>query len=234
MCALTTIRNLTLMKNRCCKWGMLSPLLAASLAFAQESHPMKLPNPQWETGKTLMHSLRERRSTREFATQRLPTPVLSNLLWAAYGINRPDTGGRTAPSTRNWQEIDLYVAMADGLYRYDAKAHALSLVVAQDLRAATGTQDFVKEAPVNLIYVSDATRMATDASEEDQKMAAAVDTGFIGQNVYLYCASEGLATVVRGSIDKEALAKAMKLKATQWIVVAQSVGYPKQSSDQHN
>ena len=195
---------------------------------------MKLPNPQWETGKTLMHSLRERRSTREFATQRLPTPVLSNLLWAAYGINRPDTGGRTAPSTRNWQEIDLYVAMADGLYRYDAKAHALSLVVAQDLRAATGTQDFVKEAPVNLIYVSDATRMATDASEEDQKMAAAVDTGFIGQNVYLYCASEGLATVVRGSIDKEALAKAMKLKATQWIVVAQSVGYPKQSSDQHN
>jgi SagB-type dehydrogenase family enzyme len=174
-----------------------------------------------------MQALRERQSTREFSAEKLPTHVLSNLLWAAFGINRSETGGRTAPSTHNWQEIDIYAAMADGLYLFDAKAHALHLILAQDIRALTGTQDFVRDAAVNLVYVADSTRMDSDFSEEDKKIAGAADTGFIGENVYLFCASTGLATVVRGSIDKEALAKAMKLKSTQRIVLAQSVGYPK-------
>jgi len=119
------------------------------------------------------------------------------------------------------------VATADGLFLFDAKRHALEMIQAKDIRALTGTQDFVGSASVNLIYVSDFTRMDADASQEDRKTAAAIDTGFIGENVYLYCASSGLATVVRGSIDKDVLAKAMKLKSTQWIVAAQSVGYPR-------
>ncbi|MDD5412682.1 MAG: SagB/ThcOx family dehydrogenase, partial [Methylobacter sp.] len=166
-------------------------------------------------------------STREFSAEKLPPQVLSDLLWAAFGVNRPETGGRTAPSTRNWQDIDIYVSTADGLYLFDAKSHALKMIEAKDIRALTGMQDFVGTAPVNLIYVSDFTRMDSDTSQEDRKITAAIDTGFISQNVYLYCASTGLATVVRGSVDKEALAKAMKLNSKQWIVVAQSVGYPK-------
>jgi SagB-type dehydrogenase family enzyme len=152
--------------------------------------------------------------------------VLSNLLWAAFGINRSDTGKRTAPSAVNRQEIDIYVATADGLYLYEARSQALKLIVSDDIRALTGRQDFVKEAPVNLIYVADFSRMGT-ASKEDKELYSAADTGFISQNVYLYCASERLATVVRGSIDRQALAKAIKLRPDQKIILAQSVGYPK-------
>ncbi len=202
-------------------------MFVATLAAAQEVQPIKLPQPQFETGMPLMQALHARKSTREFSPEKLPDQVLSDLLWAAFGVNRPETGDRTAPSTRNWQDIDIYAATADGLYLFDAKNHALKLIQAKDIRALTGTQDFVRDAPVNLIYVSDFTRMDSDTSHEDKKIAAAIDTGFIGQNVYLYCASTGLATVVRGSVDKDVLAKAMKLKSTQWIVAAQSVGYPR-------
>lgn len=202
-------------------------IFSVSLAAAQETQPMKLPQPQFETGMPLMQALHARKSTREFSPEKLPPQVLSDLLWAAFGVNRPETGGRTAPSTSNWQDIDIYVASVDGLYLFDAKSHALNMLQAKDIRALTGTQDFVGSAPINLIYVSDFTRMDSDTSAEDKKIAAAIDTGFIGQNVYLYCASAGLATVVRGSIDDEALSKTMKLKSTQWIVAAQSVGYPK-------
>jgi len=156
----------------------------------------------------------------------LPLPVLSNLLWAAFGVNRPDSGKRTAPSARNQQEIDIYVALPEGLYVYDAKAHRLNLVVAEDVRGATGGQDFVKQAPLNLVYVADFTKTG-NASAEDRIFYAGVDTGFIAQNVYLFCTSEGLATVVRGGLDRPALAKLMKLRPDQRITVAQTVGYPK-------
>ncbi len=210
------------------QWSWLVGLMfSATLAAAQEFQPMKLPQPQIETGMPLMQALHARKSTREFSDEKLPAQVLSDLLWAAFGVNHPETGGRTAPSTRNWQDIDIYAATADGLYLFDAKSHVLKLIQEKDIRALTGTQDFVEHAPLNLIYVSDFTRMDSDTSPEDRKIAAAIDTGFIGQNVYLYCASTGLATVVRGSVDKDVLAKAMKLKSTQWIVAAQSVGYPK-------
>lgn len=216
------------MKTVMVQWLCLAGLMfGATLSVAQENQPMKLPPPQFETGMPLMQALHARKSTREFSAEKLPPQVLSDLLWAAFGVNRPETGGRTAPSTRNWQDIDIYVVSADGLYLFDAKSHALKMIQAKDIRALTGMQDFVANVPVNLIYVSDFTRMDSDTSQEDRKIDAAIDTGFISQNVYLYCASTGLATVVRGSVDKEALAKAMKLKSTQWIVVAQSVGYPK-------
>ncbi len=172
----------------------------------------------------LMPALKARHSTREFSPEALPAQVLSDLLWAADGVNRPDSGKRTAPSAQDRREIDVYVAAADGLYLYDAKTHALELVVAKDLRALTGRQDFAARAPVNLVYVADYSRMGRLANEEDRKFYSAADAGFIAQNVYLYCASQGLATVVRASIDKEALGRAMQLRESQRIILAQSVG----------
>ena len=172
-----------------------------------------------------MQVLKNRKSTREFGPQKLSSQTLSNLLWAAFGINRPD-GHRTAPSAMNWQEVSIYVATAEGVYLYDAQPHALKPVLAGDLRAATGTQDYVKDAAVNLVYVSDMSKTSRVTAAEAEKYTAA-DVGFIAQNVYLYCASEGLAVVVRGSIDRPALAKTLKLPPQQQIILAQSVGYPK-------
>jgi len=199
-----------------------SPLLAS----LQESKVIKLPAPDLSGGKPLMQCLKLRQSSREFSPEKLPLPVLSNLLWAAYGINRPESGKRTVPSAVNWQNIDLYVATADGLFLYEAKEHALLQVLDQDIRALTGTQDFVKIAPVNLIYVGDYARIPR-GTDEDKRFYSAAHTGFISQNVYLFCASEGLATVVRAMINREELAKAMKLRPEQHIMLAQSVGYPK-------
>ena len=172
-----------------------------------------------------MEALKLRRSSREFSGRKLPDQVLSNLLWAAWGVNRPDSGKRTAPSAMNRQEIDVYVATADGAYLYDAKANELKPVSAEDVRALTGRQKFVKDAPVNLIYVADLAKMRGPA--EQKAMWAAADTGFIAQNVYLFCASEGLATVVRGLVDKPALTKALKLRDDQMVILAHTVGYPK-------
>jgi SagB-type dehydrogenase family enzyme len=197
-----------------------------TVSWAAELLPLKLPPPNLNSGKSLMQSLQARKSSRDFSAKKLPVDVLSNLLWAACGINRPESGRRTAPSAVNWQEVDIYVAMADGLYLYNAKEHVLKPVVKQDIRELTGKQPFVKEAPVNLIYVADYSRMG-GASAEEKISYSAADTAFIAQNVYLYCASEGLATVVRGSIDRDVLAKAMQLRDNQKIILSQTVGYPK-------
>lgn len=193
---------------------------------ADEDTIIPLPPPQTSGGKPLMQALKERKSSREFASQKLPLSMISNLLWAAFGINRPDTNDRTAPSARNRQEIDLYLAMEDGLYRYDPTEHSLHGVLSADIRDKTGAQPFVKNAPLNLIFVADRSRMET-ASARERTFYAAADTGFISQNVYLFCASEGLATVVRGSIDRRALSNAMGLGSGQEITLAQTVGYPK-------
>ena len=187
---------------------------------------MRLPPPRMEGGMPLMQALRERRTLREFSTRALPAQVLSDLLWAAAGVNRPACGKRTAPTARDWREITVYVATAEGAFRYDPDAHVLQPVVADDVRALTGRQDFVAEAPVNLVYVADLARMG-EADAERRRFYAATDTGFIAQNVYLYCASAGLATVARGALDREALAGILRLKEHQQIVLAQSVGYPK-------
>jgi SagB-type dehydrogenase family enzyme len=204
---------------------MFTLVACATLAVAQELSPTPLPPPQTSGGRPLMQVLKDRHSSREFSNEKLPPQVLSNLLWAAFGVNRPD-GKRTAPSAMNMQEIDIYVATQDGLYLYDAKGNALKPVLAQDVRGATGQQPFVKEAPLNLVYVADLAK-AGRATGEDQTLYTAADTGFIAQNVYLFCASEGLAVVVRGSVDRTALAKLIKLRPDQKIILAQTVGYPK-------
>jgi SagB-type dehydrogenase family enzyme len=179
-----------------------------------------------DIGRPLMQVLKDRSSSRAFSTENVPLHVVSDLLWAAFGINRPDSGKRTAPSARNWQEIDIYVATADGLYLYEARAHTLTPILAGDIRAMTGRQGFVRDVPVNLIYVANFSRMG-NAPTDEKIFYSAADTGFISQNVYLYCASEGLATFVRALIDRPALAKAMRLRADQRVILAQSVGYPK-------
>lgn len=204
--------------------GLAAAPLALSLghARAQGGTDITLPRPQTEGGVPLMQALKARRTSRSFAPQALTPQILSNLLWAAFGVNRPD-GHRTAPSARNWQEIDIYVATEGGAWVYDATGHALRRVVAEDVRPLTGTQGHARIAPVTLVYVADTLRM-TGASEAMRTELAAADTGFIAQNAYLYCASEGLATVVFASIDRERLAQALKLRSAQRIVLAQSVG----------
>jgi nitroreductase len=186
--------------------------------------PIPLPSPQMEGGKPLMQVLKERMSNRTFGDEKLPMQTLSNLLWAAFGVNRPD-GRRTAPSAKNWQEIDIYVAAPDGLFLWDAQKNTLNPILTKDLRAMTGGQAYVKDAAINLVYVADYSKV--DGGGMDQNILVGADTGFISENVYLYCASDGLATVVRANIDREALAKEMKLKPAQKIILAQSVGYPK-------
>ena len=201
-------------------------LIAVSQLSGQEQKTIQLPPSQTEIGKPLMQVLKQRQSSRDFDSKALPLQELSNLLWAADGINRPEPGKRTAPSAMNWQEVDIYVVMKEGAYLYDAQDHRLSLVSMKDLREATGRQAFTKEAPVNLVYVSDRAKMS-GASDDDKTMWGAADVGFIAQNVYLYCASQGLAVVVRGMVDREALTSALKLRPEQKIILAQTIGYPK-------
>jgi len=173
----------------------------------------------------LLTALNHRHSTREYTVRALSPQVLSDLLWAAFGANRP-SGDRTAPYWRHVMVIDVYAAMVDGVWLYDPKDHALASYLPDDIRAETGLQDFVAGAPLNLIYVAHGERM-TDISPTERRLYASVDTGFIGQNVYLFCASQGLATVFRGAVDYAKLAVAMKLPEQQFVTFAQTVGYPR-------
>jgi len=195
------------------------------LAAAAAGEPSALPPPGRSGGKPLMQVLQERRSIRDFRPDPLSAGQLSDLLWAAFGINRPENDHRTAPSAKNAQEIDVYVALAEGLFLYEAKPHRLVRVSSEDVRRLTSGQDFAKVAPVALIYVADFTRLK-DTSEADAKVYATFDAGCISQNVHLYCASSGLATVVH-DLDRPPLAARMELRAGQHIVMAQAVGSPK-------
>lgn len=197
---------------------------AVAATGAATSSIVALPAPQTDGGLPLMQALMRRRSSREFGSRTLGPQVLSNLLWAACGVNRPQTGMRTAPSAHNSQAIEVFAALPDGLFLYEPKQHALVLRNAADLRASTGVQAFVAHAAVNLIYVADLAKAG--GTSEEHLMYTAADAGHISQNVYLFCASEGLATVVRGWVDRAALSAAMGLRADERIVLAQTVGHP--------
>src|SRR4030043_993605 len=198
-------------------------LIFVNVFFAGELKSIQLPKPQLDGGKPLMQVLKERKSAREFSSEKLPLQVLSNLLWAASGVNRPESGRRTAPTAANWREIDIYVATAEGLYLYEGRPHLLKPVVAEDIRALTGRPPFWKDAALNLIYVADFSRIARGTNEEKDFFSAA-GTGFIAQNVYLFCASEGLATIVRANIDRPTLGKRMKLGPDQGLAVHKHAG----------
>jgi nitroreductase len=201
--------------------------LAAAPAFAaaQQPKPLDLPPPRMAGGMPLMAALKLRRSSRDYSDRPLPRQILSDLLWAAFGVNRP-SGERTAPYWRHVMAIDVFAAMPDGVWLYDPQAHRLLPHLPDDIRAATGLQDFVGIAPLDLVYVAHGERMA-GVSPEDRRLYASVDAAFIGQNVYLFCASEGLATVFRGAIDYAKLTRALKLPEQQFVTFAQTVGYPR-------
>ena len=197
----------------------------SNVLFSQKLKQINLPSPQLDRGRPLMQAMKDRRTIRDFSTEMLSQQDLSNVLWAAWGVNRTDSGKRTAPSWANWQEVNIYVATAEGVFLYNAQEHVLNPVLSEDIRGNISKSDFVSTAPVNFIYVADYSRMRSN-SDEDKRFISGTDTGFISQNVYLYCASEGLATVVLGGIDRDTLHKAMKLLENQKIVLAQTIGYP--------
>ena len=214
---------------------LLTATGAQQVLAAQDHKPDSLPKPGMGDGKSLMHALKQRKSSRKFSETKVPMQVLSDLLWAADGVNRQDSGKRTAPSAWNWQNIDTYVATADGVSMYDAESHQLKPHLPEDIRSLTGTQAFVAKAPVNLILVADyadlkvydfKARRHVPAPQEEVEFYSIANAGFISQNVYLYAATAGLATVVRGLIDKESLGKALKLRREQKVILAQTVGYP--------
>jgi nitroreductase len=187
--------------------------IISSLASAQD---ISLPAPQKTGGKPIMQALSERKSIRQFDSRELDRQALANLLWAANGFNRADK--RTAPSSKNNQELDLYVFLNSGVYFYDAKNNTLIMKVKGNQQKSAGTQDYVATAPLNLIYVANLDK----ATNRD---AANIDCGFIAQNVYLFCASENMATVFRASIDKKILANLLKLTDKQEALYGQCVGY---------
>jgi Nitroreductase family len=215
------------MTRRSMNAGILaSAAVAADPVFASdEAKAMVLPPPRSKGGKPLIEALALRRSTREFASRALPQQVLSDLLWAAFGVNRP-SGDRTAPYWRHIMVIDVYAALANGVWLYEPKRHALLPHLRADIRPQTGQQDFVGTAPLNLVYVAHGERMQ-DITPQERRLYASVDTGFIGQNVYLFCASEGLATVFRGAVDYAKLGQTMHLGKEEFVTFAQTVGYPR-------
>jgi nitroreductase len=205
-------------------------LIILNVAFGEAfSQDIVLPAPNTTGGKPLMQALNERQSIRTFTKDDLTIQQLSDLLWAGWGINRPADKKRTAPSSRNIQEIDVYVTVSTGLYLYDAETNNLKQVHNKDIRALTGTQDFVAEAPVNLVYVADLSKMGKkegDEIKDSDLLSSWANTAFIAQNVYLYCASENLGSVVRGLVPKAKLAPEMGLRTNQVIILAQTVGIP--------
>ena len=203
---------------------LLFLLPAGATCFAQPE-TVSLPPAQTRGGKPLMEALQQRQTLREFKPDAVPLQTLADLLWAGYGINRPGTGRRTAPSAMNTQEVDIYIALREGVYLYQPQHQSLKLVSARDIRAQTGGGDFAKVAPVNLIYVADLSRF-NQAEPESRRFYAAFDAGCISQNVYLYCASAGLATVVH-ELDRKPLIAALNLKPDQQIILAQAVGFSK-------
>jgi SagB-type dehydrogenase family enzyme len=201
--------------------GQLKPQPAQGNAVSA----LPLPPPQTQGGLPLMQALSQRQSAREFSPAPLERQVLSDLLWAAAGVNRPDDEGRTTPSAMNSQEIDVYVALPEGLYRYEPSSHVLYLISATDVRRVAGYQDFVDRAPLDLIFVADHARM-TAVPAAQRESYASVAAGAMAQNVYLFCAAAGLGTVIRAWMDRQALSEAMGLQADHQILLSQTVGRP--------
>lgn len=194
--------------------------------IAQNTSNIQLPAPQKDGGMPIMKALQNRKSSRTYvAGKDLTNQQISNLLWAAYGFNRPNK--RTAPSATDAQEFTLYVFTKTGIYKWDDTKNILIQIVSGDNRAVAGKQDFVKDASLNIVFVADYNKLTKYNTDIEKSNMAHINCGYISQNVYLYCASEGLATIVRGWIDKDEIAKKLQLPAHQKVIVAQSVGFDK-------
>lgn len=195
-------------------------LCMVMVAAAQEVQP--LPKPDKEAKMTLFQALDRRESVREYSDREIPERTLSNLLWAACGINRPGQGRITAPSAINAQDITVYVCRQDGAWKYDAAAHALTKVSDKDLRKqVAGFQDFAATAPVSLVLVSDISKVRNHSE------LGAMDAGYVSENICLACTALGLATVPRATMDKAELAKELKLGDSEVLMLNNPVGYKK-------
>jgi SagB-type dehydrogenase family enzyme len=211
------------MKTKICNI-MIIFFVSVSFAFSQVIETVTLPEPQKTGGMPLFEALNLRQSLRDYTIQEIDLQTKSNLLWAAFGVNRED-GKRTSPTARDWREFDIYVVTAAGWYVYDAERHLLLKMSSDDRREYAGRQDFVHTAPLTLIYVADYDRME-GASDEIRDFYSATDVGFISQNVYLFCASEGLGTCVLGQVDRDKIREVFKLRPGQRVILSQTLGYP--------
>ena len=200
---------------------LLVCLMFSVVALAAEK-VIKLPKPNLGRTGSVMKALSERHSTREFAAKALSLSDLSDLLWAANGVNRKDSGKRTAPSALNKQDVNVYVVLSEGSYLYDAQKHQLTLVAEGDHRGAVaGGQAFVKTAPVSLVLISDLSRFGDAKSARSQLMGS----GIVSQNISIFCSAANIATVPRASMDNEQLKKVLKLKDSQMPMMNHPVGY---------
>lgn len=195
-----------------------------TLAMTSQAQNISLPKPQKDGGKSITYCLQNRKSTKEFSSKAISEQQISNILWAAYGFNRPDK--RTVPSAMNCQEFTLYVFLPSGIYRWNDKTNELIQLSKGDSRKVAGKQDYVATAAMNIVYVADYSKMGSIDASNASNMAHA-DCGFIAQNVYLQCASEGLGCVIRGYVDKDAVAKTLNLSAKEHVILSQSIGYSK-------
>jgi nitroreductase len=209
--------------------SVLLTIILTAYPVMINAQDIRLPDPSRKGGKPLMETLNERSSARLFSDKELTLQQISDLLWAAWGINRETDGRRTAPSSHNSQEMDVYVTLKSGLYLYDAQLNTLKQIHDRDIRGLTGTQDFPAAAPLNIVYVADlAKRGLTEdrqVTEADQ-LSSWANTGFMAQNVYLWCASEGMSCVIRAMVPRDRLAPEMNLRPLQVIILAQTIGYP--------
>lgn len=201
---------------------LLMTTILSTQVFPQD---IQLPEPRTTGGMPLLDALSHRHTSRQFSERDLDMQTISDLLWAAYGFNRREDRKRTAPTSRNYQEMEVYAAFRSGLYLYDAWENKLVLIHSNDIRAITGTQDYVGKASLNLIYVANQNKVREPHSER-QLLASHTNSGFIAQNVYLYCASAGLACVVRALFEEEALRTAMNMDENMKIILTQTVGFP--------
>jgi SagB-type dehydrogenase family enzyme len=198
-------------------------VFAVSLPLLGET--ILLPPPDTEGGAPLMKAIQQRRSTREFSPKALSNQTIANILWAAYGVNRAKKEGRTVPAAWGMYEMDLYVFTPDGVNQYLPVSHAMKQVLKGDQRKSAGAAEFAAVAPLSLVYVADHNRSLNTTIWEKESYAY-MHTGFIGQNVYLYAASEGLGCVIHDSANKGALADSLGLSKSRQVIISQTVGYP--------
>jgi nitroreductase len=208
---------------------ILSLILGVAILLPSTAQDIMLPAPDKTGGKPLMQALNERQTTRSFTKDSLTRQQLSDLLWAGWGINRADANKRTAPSAMNKQEIDVYVTLPGGSYLYIAESHLLKQVSSKDLRGLTGSQPFVADAALNIVYVADMGKLGKKEGEvikDSDLFMTYSDAAFIAQNIYLYCASANLGCVVRGSVPDAKLYSELGLRSNQRVIIEQTVGVP--------
>ena len=194
----------------------------------QAAEIIKLNPPDLNAGISLMQALKKRKTTREITDKKLTLQQLSDLLWSADGVNRPD-GKRTAPAAIAIYSVDIYVVLPEGVYLYDVPKQELKLIAKGDFRKSAGSQDFVYIAPVNLVYVLNLkgwSKTPMPISAEKRDLWTRIEVGLIAQNVNLYCASAGLGATVRGMIDQKKFAELAKVKPED-VLLAQTIGLPK-------